>query len=117
MAKFQFFIFFSLALFPTSNEPNLDVCQLYFDTEWDFRPALDLTVDGWELTEVTLLTYLPWPTCFHLIHIYGVVGPAAVVVELDVAGHTLHLDLARVTDRQREKDRQTDGRTETQGDV
>lgn len=38
-------------------------------------------------------SYLPRPSCFHLINIYGVIDPAAVVVKLDVPSHTLHLDL------------------------
>ncbi len=70
------------------------------DKDQGFRSGLDLAVDGWELIEVAAPTYLPRPTCFHLINIYGVVGPAAVVVKLDVPGHTLHLDLPRQTDGQ-----------------
>lgn len=66
-----------------------------------FWSCLDLTLDGWELIEVTAPSYLPRPTCFHLIYIYGVVGPAAVVVKLDVPGHSLHLDLPWGTDRHR----------------
>lgn len=42
--------------------------------------------------EVVIQTYLPRPTCFHLINVYGVVGPAAVVVKLDISRHPLHLD-------------------------
>lgn len=38
-------------------------------------------------------SYLPRPTCFHFIYVYGVIGPAAIVVKLDVPGHPLHLDL------------------------
>lgn len=77
----------------TSNELNLDVCQLLV-VYWN-RPNLDSTVNGW----VSTLPYLSRPTYFHLVHIDGVVGPAAVVVKLDISGHALHLDLPGRTDR------------------
>lgn len=41
----------------------------------------------------TGLSYLPRPTCFHFVNIYGVIGPAAIVVKLDVPSHPLYLDL------------------------
>lgn len=60
-----------------------------------------MTTDEWKIIRGhSALSYLPRPTCFHLINIYGVVGPAAVVVKLDVPSHTLHLDLPCDTDRQ-----------------
>lgn len=88
-----------IPFFLTSNEPNLDVCQLFCCVLIKTRVFWS-GLDGWELIEVTAPSYLPRPTCFHLINIYGVVGPSAVVVKLDVSGHTVHLDLPRVTDRQ-----------------
>lgn len=95
------------AWFLTGGQTNIDVCQLCFDKEQHFRKDLDVTVDGFVLIKVTTLSYLPRSTCFHLINIDGVVGPAAVVVKLDVPSHTLHLDLPRGTDI--EIDQQTQG--------
>lgn len=42
---------------------------------------------------VGVSSYLPRTSCFHLINIYSVVGPAAIVVKLDVASHSLYLHL------------------------
>lgn len=63
--------------------------------------GLHMRDDGWQLVELTAVAYLPRPTCFHLINIYGVVGPAAVVVKLYVPSHTLDLDLTCETDMPR----------------
>lgn len=95
-------------VFLTGGQTNTDACQLCFDKEQRFFGiGLDVTVDGSVLTKVTAPSYLPRSTCFHLINVDGVVGPAAVVVKLDVPSHTLHLDLPRGTDR--ETDQQTQG--------
>lgn len=42
---------------------------------------------------VSVSSYLPRTSRFHLINIYSVVGPAAIVVKLDVASHALYLHL------------------------
>lgn len=49
--------------------------------------------DGWELIQVDTSSYLPRTSYFHLINIYSVVGPAAIVVKLNVPSHAPHLHL------------------------
>ena len=86
---------------------NLDVSKL--STVYAKR-----AVDGMELIEVSVSTYLPRPTCFHLINIYGEVGPAAVVVKLDLPSHAIHLNLPRGTDRHTERHTHRQTHTQTQ---
>lgn len=48
------------------------------------------------ISVVGVSSYLPRTSCFHLINIYSVVGPAAIVVKLDVASHALYLHLQNI---------------------
>lgn len=49
-------------------------------------------------------SYLLWPILFHFMYLYCVIGPAAIVVKLDIPSHPLQLDLMeKQTLRAREK--------------
>lgn len=71
--------------------------------------------EGWELIQVDTSSYLPRTSYFHLINIYSVVGPAAIVVKLNVPSHALHLHLREGDIRKLWVNKQPPGRPWTKG--
>lgn len=51
--------------------------------------------DSWISEASDSFTYLPRPTCFHLIHVNGIVWSSTEAVKLDISSHTLNLDLRK----------------------